>query len=159
MNYRVTTSSFDILIPKLRIGLSKRQLIINLHSCELNTVVCDWESSRPFLCSKLPLFKMSWQTLKVVFCCFLSYVIIDMTCSSNELLFIIIAQKAAKLWPVKVGDPKKNPGLDPCAALEWAARQNSFQTSNFDRSQFCSPLSYDDEKWLIWKPQAMYDSK
>ena len=30
-----------------------------------------------------------------------------------------------------------------------------FRISNFDRSQFCSPLSYDDEKWLIWKPQAI----
>ena len=31
---------------------------------------------------------------------------------SNEPLFIIIAQEAAKLWPIKVGDLKKNPGLD-----------------------------------------------
>ena len=30
------------------------------------------------------------------------------------------------------------------------------QTSNFDRSQFYNPLSYDDEKWLIWKPKAIY---
>ena len=27
---------------------------------------------------------------------------------SNELLFIIIGQGAAKLWPVKVGDLKRN---------------------------------------------------
>ena len=31
-----------------------------------------------------------------------------------------------------------------------------FQTSNFDGSQFCSPLSYDDEKLLIWKPLTIY---
>ena len=30
-----------------------------------------------------------------------------------------------------------------------------FLISNFDRSQFCSPLSYDDEKWLIWEPQSI----
>ena len=32
---------------------------------------------------------------------------------SNEPLFIIIAKGAAKLRPLKFGDPKKNPGLDP----------------------------------------------
>ena len=42
------------------------------------TVVCDWESSRPLLCSKLALFKTFWETLKGVLCCFLSYVLIDM---------------------------------------------------------------------------------
>ena len=35
-------------------------------TCEAGTVVCDWESSRPLLCSKLALFKTSWQMLKVV---------------------------------------------------------------------------------------------
>ena len=32
---------------------------------------------------------------------------------SNEVLFFIIAQRAANLWPVKVGDPEKIWGLDP----------------------------------------------
>ena len=27
-----------------------------------------------------------------------------------------------------------------------------FQMSYFDSLQFCSPLTYDDEQWLIWKP-------
>ena len=35
------------------------------------TVVCDWESSRPLLWSKLALFKTSWQISKVVMCYFL----------------------------------------------------------------------------------------
>ena len=63
---------------------------------------------------------------------------------SNELLFIIIAQGAAKMWPVKAGDPKKS-GTRSRATLEWAEQQNSFQISNFDRSQFCNTLSYDDK--------------
>ena len=33
------------------------------------TVVCNWESPRPHLSSKLALFKTSWQFLKVALCC------------------------------------------------------------------------------------------
>ena len=73
---------------------------------------------------------------------------------SNEPLFIIIAQGAAKLWPIKVGDLKKIKDLTP-DHTRGARVADFFQTSNFDRSQFCNPLSYDDEKWLIWKPQAI----
>ena len=36
---------------------------------------------------------------------------------SNELLIIIIAQEAAKLWPVKVGGPKKDSSPDPFEPL------------------------------------------
>ena len=35
------------------------------------TGVCDWESSRPRLCTKFALFNMSWQMLKVVISCIL----------------------------------------------------------------------------------------
>ena len=38
----------------------------------------------------------------------------------------------------------------------WTGGTPLFWTSNFDRSQFCSPLNYDDQKQLISKPQAIY---
>ena len=70
---------------------------------------------------------------------------------SNEPLFIIIAQGAAKLRHVKVGGPRILPYA--CSYLVKRGLNGSgvesFLTSNFDRSQFCSPLSYDDEKWFI----------
>ena len=40
------------------------------NSIFLATVVCDWESSRPRLCSNFALFNTSWQMSKVVLCCF-----------------------------------------------------------------------------------------
>ena len=54
------------------------RMIVRKHRIPANTVVWDWESSRPHLCSKLTLFKTSWQVLKVVLCCFLNWVPIDM---------------------------------------------------------------------------------
>ena len=66
---------------------------------------------------------------------------------SNELLLIHVAQGAAKLPEVKVGDTKKNLGLEPgphSSGADRAERQNFFQTSNFDIWQFCSLLSYKD---------------
>ena len=68
---------------------------------------------------------------------------------SYKLLFIIIAQKAAKLWPVKVRGQRK--------ILSWAfsnpvSLSKSLDvlyfslTSSFEKSQFCSPFSYDDKK-------------
>ena len=68
---------------------------------------------------------------------------------SNELLIIIIAQGAAKLWPVKVGGLKKiwpRTHSNPVLLSKRARTRQCSRTSNFERSQFCSLLSYDDEK-------------
>ena len=68
---------------------------------------------------------------------------------SNELLFVIIAPRAKKLRPVKVGEwikifvwafPNPSSVSKSLDVLDFSS------TCNFDRSQFCSPLSYDDEK-------------
>ena len=68
------------------------------------TVLLISDSPRPHLCSKLALFNMSWQVLKVLLCFFLELSVNKYSLGlSNELLFIIIAPRAAKLWPVKVG--------------------------------------------------------
>ena len=67
---------------------------------------------------------------------------------SNVLLFINIGQGAAKLWHVKVGGPKK---IWPWThqnhfLLSKRASVKQFSwTSKFDRSLFCSPLTYDDK--------------
>ena len=74
-------------------------------------VVTNWESTKSHLCSKLSLFMMSWQMLKVVLCMLL----FKLSANgyglglSNMLLFIIIAQGAGKSWPFIVGGPKKKP--------------------------------------------------
>ena len=72
-----------------------------------SALLSDWKSSRPPLCSILLIFKTSWQMLKVVFSCFKSY--IDKYCFwlSNEPLYVIVTQGAAKLWRVKVGSLKR----------------------------------------------------
>ena len=54
---------------------------------------------------------------------------------SNEVLCILVAQGAAKLPKVKVGDLKKNLGLEPgphVLGSNLAKQQNFFKTSNFD---------------------------
>ena len=54
---------------------------------------------------------------------------------ANEVLFIHVAQGVAKLPKVKVGDTKKNLGLEPglqSNGADQAEQQNFFQTSNFD---------------------------
>ena len=61
----------------------------------------------------------------------------------HELPFIIIAQGAAKLWPVKVDGPKKLPHASPFYLVKRGsipAEKISFKTSIF-----CSPLSYNNE--------------
>ena len=65
---------------------------------------------------------------------------------SNELLFITIAQEAAKLWPFKVGGPKEKsyPGPTRVMRVRLALNPKCQIVSNFDRSQFCNPLTYDD---------------
>ena len=73
---------------------------------------------------------------------------------SKELLYIIIAQGAAKLWPVKVGGQKKvelpRSELSQASQIYLIKLASNpkclifIQTSNFDRSQFCSPLAHDD---------------
>ena len=68
---------------------------------------------------------------------------------SNESRFIIIAQWAAKLWPVKVrGWRKKNSQVESDSFLlsKSGDSLDSSSTFNFNRLQLCSPLSYDDEK-------------
>ena len=122
------------------------------------TVLCDWESSRPCLCSKLALFKTSWQMLKVILCCFFTLSANRYGLGlSNKLLFKFIDQGVAKLWPV--GGPKKiqpRTHWNPFLLSARVSVRKFFRASNFDKSQFCRPLSYDDEKWLICKPQAIY---
>ena len=54
---------------------------------------------------------------------------------SHELIFVLVAQGAAKLPEVKVGGTKKDPGLEPMPHLNGEDRaewQDFFQTSNFD---------------------------
>ena len=122
----------------------------------LLTVVCDWKLSRPLLCCKLPLFKMFWETLKVVFCCFLSYVLTDMAWGFQvSHFFIIVSKGAAKLWPIKVGSPKRILLRSPLESGPGSSPRFFFLISNFERSKFCSPLSYDSKKGLIWNPQAI----
>ena len=55
--------------------VTSKKVFVNIWIC---TMVCNWEWSRPRLCSRFPLFNMSWQMLKVVLCCFFSQVPIDM---------------------------------------------------------------------------------
>ena len=59
------------------------------------------------LCSKLSIFKTSWPILRVLLYCFRSSANRYDLGFSNELFFIIIAQVAVKLWPIKVGGWKK----------------------------------------------------
>ena len=74
----------------------------------LGTVLFDWKSPRPHLCSKLALFKTSWQMFKVLLCYFFDWSANGYCLGlSNKPIFIIIAHRAAKLWPIKVGDLKK----------------------------------------------------
>ena len=71
---------------------------------------------------------------------------------SNEVLFIHVAQGAAKLPEVKVGDMKKiwdsNPGHTRAVQIGQSGRI-FFQTSNFDIGQFRSLLSYKGALYLI----------
>ena len=67
---------------------------------------------------------------------------------SNELLIIIIAQGAAKLWPVEAGGWRQillRAHFNPFLLSKSGDALGLSLTSNFDRSQFCSPLSYDDD--------------
>ena len=72
------------------------------------TVVCDWESSRPLLCCKLPLFKTSRQTLKVVFCCFLSYVLIEYIEAFKWATFYYHSSRGCKTVTCQSWRSKKN---------------------------------------------------
>ena len=66
----------------------------------------------------------------------------------NEKLCILVTQGASKLAEVNFGDSLQNLGVKSgrhVRGVDRLERQNFFLTSNFDRSQFCSPLSYDDE--------------
>ena len=63
---------FDIALSPLRNAAVARQFSVDAtklqsrqRAAQWNTVVSDWESTKPHLCSKLSLFKMSWQMLKV----------------------------------------------------------------------------------------------
>ena len=67
---------------------------------------------------------------------------------SNELLMINIAQGSLKLWTVKAGSLKKL----PYASIFYLEKTGSIltkkiyvQTSKIQMSQFCSPLSNNDE--------------
>ena len=54
---------------------------------------------------------------------------------SKEVLWVSAGQMTAELPAIKVGGLKKNSAERPCmgeAGSNRAARQNSFQTSNFD---------------------------
>ena len=71
---------------------------------------------------------------------------------SNESLFIILAQGVAKPLPVKVGGQRPillRAHLNPFLLSKLGDALDLSLTSNFDRSQFCRPLSYVDEKQLI----------
>ena len=114
-----------------------------------NIVLFDWESPRPYLCTKLALFNTSWQMLKVLLCFFKLSVNRYGLGLSYDLLFIIIALRAAKLWPVKVGGRMKILAWafpNPLSLRKSLHVLDFSSTTNFDRSQFCSPLRYDDEK-------------
>ena len=63
----------------------------------------------------------------------------------NEVLFILIAQGAAKLPEVKVGDTKKNLGLEPWPlpqpwALLWDSNPGHSEGSYIARSRLLVPL-------------------
>ena len=68
-----------------------------------------WCIAPDFLYMKKDYFEQRLHALKVLESCFLS---ILQRCNgfrlSKEQLFIIIAQEAAELWPIKVGSPKKS---------------------------------------------------
>ena len=66
---------------------------------------------------------------------------------SNEVLYILADERAAKQPEAKVGDTKKirdsNPGRNRAVQSRLSGRI-FFQISNFDIWQFCSLLSYKD---------------
>ena len=82
VNFKPLSSSF-ILLRLINVSMASTVDSCCLWGQEkshpITTVVFIWESTRPNLCSKLALFKTSWQMLKVVLCCFLSSVQTNMT--------------------------------------------------------------------------------
>ena len=64
---------------------------------------------------------------------------------SNELLFVIVTQEAAKLWPVKVGGWIEIfvwAFSNPSSVSKSLDVLDFSLASNFDRSQFRSPLTW-----------------
>ena len=103
---------------------------------------------------------MSWLKLSLTF----SYVLGHLAPNryeldlSNEVLYTLADQGAAKIFEVKLGGWKKSAGLARPGRIGFESGELAilFSTSNFDLLYFCSLLTCKSEKFLIWKISFIY---
>ena len=105
------------------------------------TVVTDWEPTKPHLCSKMSLFKISWQILEV------------------QLQLRPLDSSLPYLRPFQWGTvwPYISKGIKNTTGQSWKRLilHNKSQTFKFDLSYFWYPVKYRAIQYLIGKVSDM----